>query len=311
MQLDLNLLTALDALLEEGSVGGAARRLHLSEPATSRALGRIRTALGDPVLVRSGRSMVPTPRAEAIRTEVHALVMRARALFTTPGEPDPSSLERTFSVLAEDVAISFGPELLARVRAQAPRVTLRFLGEAPDDDGTILRDGRADLDIGVIPNPPPEIRVEPLFSDRMVAVVRSGHPLTTGVLTRDRYAAADHVSASRRGRLTGPLDEALAAHGLRRHVALAVPTYAAALLVVARTDLVGLMPREMGRRTVEAMGLVALEPPVPLPPIEIRQAWHRRYEADGAHRWLRQCVRDAATSLKADGVDWLRSDGSM
>jgi DNA-binding transcriptional LysR family regulator len=297
MQLDLNLLTALDALLEEGSVGGAARRLHLSEPATSRALGRIRAALGDPVLVRTGRSMVLTPRAEAMRTEVHAVVERAQALFTPPGEPDPAGLDRTFTILAEDVAISLGPELLARVRSQAPRVALRFLGEPPEADGRQLRDGRVDLDIGVMHDLPPEIQVEPLFRDRMVAVVRAGHPLATGELTPDRYAAAGHVSASRRGLLTGPVDEGLAGHGLQRHVTLAVPTYAAALLVVARTDLIGLMPRELGRRTVEAMGLIPLEPPVPLPPIEISQAWHQRYEADGAHRWLRRCVRETTASL--------------
>ncbi len=302
MQLDLNLLVTLDALLEEGSVGGAARRLHLSEPATSRALGRVRAALGDPVLVRSGRGMVLTPRAEELRTEVHALVERAQAVFTPAGEPDPRGLRRTFSVLAEDVAISLGPHLLARVRAEAPHVALRFVGDTPDVDGLQLRDGRADLDIGVLHEPPPEIRVEPLFTDRMAAVVRPGHPLASGPLTPERYAAADHVSASRRGHLTGPVDDALAGHGLRRHVALAVPTYAAALLVVARTDLVGLMPRMLGRQTMHAMGLVALEPPTPLPPIEICQAWHQRYDADGAHRWLRQCVRDAVADMLAVGA---------
>jgi DNA-binding transcriptional LysR family regulator len=296
VQLDLNLLTALDALLEEGSVGGAARRLHLSEPATSRALGRIRAALGDPVLVRTGRSMVLTPRAEAMRTEVHALVERAQALFTASVAPDPATLDRTFTILAEDVAISLGPELMARVRAEAPRVALRFLGESPGADGLPLRDGRADLDIGVMPDLPPEIHVEPLFRDRMVAVVRPGHPLATAEPDPVRFAAADHVSASRRGRLTGPVDDALAARGLRRRVALAVPTYAASLLVVARTDLVALMPSRLGRRTVEALGLVALEPPFELPPIEISQAWHQRYEADGAHRWLRQCVRETLAS---------------
>jgi DNA-binding transcriptional LysR family regulator len=300
VQLDLNLLTALDALLEEGSVGGAARRLHLSEPATSRALGRIRSALGDPVLVRTGRTMVLTPRAEAMRGEVHALVERAQALFTAPGAPDPAGLERTFSILAEDIAISLGPELLARVRSEAPRVALRFLGEAPDADGRALRDGRIDLDIGVMQDLPPEIRVEPLFTDRMAAVVRPGHPLATGELTASRYASADHVSASRRGRLAGPIDLSLDELGLHRHVALSVPTYAAALLVVARTDLVGLMPRELGRPTVQAMGLVALEPPVPLPPIEICQAWHQRYEFDGAHRWLRQCVRESLGAHRED-----------
>jgi DNA-binding transcriptional LysR family regulator len=297
VQFDLNLLIALDALLEEGSVGGAARRLHLSEPATSRALGRIRAALGDPVLVRTGRSMVPTPRAEAMRTEVHALVERAQALFTAAEAPDPATLDRTFSILAEDVAISLGPELAARVRSEAPRVALRFLGEPPEADGLQLRDGRADLDVGVVPEPPPEIRVETLFRDRMVAVVRAGHPLTSGAPDPVRFAAADHVSASRRGRLSGPVDAELAAHGLARHVALAVPTYAASLLVVARTDLVGLIPARLGRRTVSSLGLVAVEPPVPLPPIDICLAWHRRYEADGAHQWLRRCVRETVAAL--------------
>ncbi|MBM2623658.1 LysR family transcriptional regulator [Actinoplanes sp. LDG1-06] len=296
MQLDLNLLTALDALLEEGSVGGAARRLHLSEPATSRALGRIRAAIGDPILVRSGRAMVPTPRAQAIRAEVHALVERAQAVFTPPGEPDLGRLERTFTVLASDAAISLGPDLLARVRAVAPQVVLRFLGETPTADAAQLRDGPADLDIGVIHRPPPEIRVEPLVTDTMAVVVRAGHPLATGRLTRPRLAAAAHVSASRRGKLTGPVDDDLAEHGLRRQVAMVVPTFSAGLLVVARTDLVGLMPRGLGAATLESLGLVALDPPMPLPPIEIGMAWHQRYDADGAHSWLRSVVREAVAS---------------
>ncbi|WP_246608165.1 LysR family transcriptional regulator [Paractinoplanes toevensis] len=291
---------ALDALLEEGSVGGAARRLHLSEPATSRALGRIRAVIGDPILVRSGRAMVLTPRAQDIRTEVHALVERTRAVFTPPGPPDLGSLDRTFSILGEDVSISVGPGLLAFLRAAAPGVSLRFLGESPSADGHELRDGLADLDIGVVPDAPPEIRVEHLFTDRVVAVVRPGHPLAAAPLTLPEYAAAGHVSASRRGHLTGPIDEALAEHGLRRTVALAVPTFAASMLVVARTDLVGLMPRTMGRETIASLGLVAVEAPVELPPIQLSMAWHQRYDADGAHRWLREGVRRTVSALTAD-----------
>jgi DNA-binding transcriptional LysR family regulator len=300
VQLDLNLLVALDALLEEGSVGGAARRLHLSEPATSRALGRIRAVIGDPILVRSGRSMVLTPRAHEIRTEVHALVERTRAVFTPPGPPDLALLTRTFSIIGEDVAISVGPGLLARLRASAPGVSLRFLGEPPSPDGLQLRDGVADLDIGVVDGPPPEIRVEPLFTDRVVAVVRPGHPLTSGgALTLERFAAAVHVSASRRGHMTGPIDEVLAGFGLSRVVALAVPTFAASMLVVARTDLVGLMPFTMGQETIASLGLVALEAPMELPPISLAMAWHQRYDADGAHSWLRAGVRETVRALTA------------
>ncbi|WP_203682111.1 LysR family transcriptional regulator [Actinoplanes siamensis] len=301
MNLDLNLLTALDALLEEGSVGGAARRLHLSEPAASRALGRIRAAIGDPILVRSGRQMVLTPRAQELRTEVHALVERARAVFTRPGPPDPAALQRVFTVLADDVAIALGPELLARVRAEAPGVSLRFLGQDATSEGVAqLRDGQADLDIGVIEDAPPEIVVEPLFTDRMAAIVRADHPLTSGELTPERYAAATHVSASRRGKLTGPIDDRLAELDLTRQVAMAVPTFGAALIVVARTDLVGLMPARLGHRAVQALGLVALKPPLDLPPKEIAMAWHQRYDADGAHAWLRAQIRSTVATLTTD-----------
>src|SRR3954466_4034617 len=152
--LDLNLLTALDALLEEHSVTGAAARLHLSEPAMSRTLSRIRTALRDPVLVRSGRRMVPTPRAVAIRGEVHDLVHRAQAVFAPPGAPDLSTLDRTFTLLASDLAASVAAPLIARMAAEAPGVRLRFLGESPQTDTAALRSGDVDLDIGVVADPP-------------------------------------------------------------------------------------------------------------------------------------------------------------
>jgi DNA-binding transcriptional LysR family regulator len=294
---DLNLLVALDALLEEGSVTGAAARLRLSEPAMSRTLARIRTALGDPVLVRAGRGMVPTPRAVAVRDEVHALLARAQAVFAPPGEPDLSTLDRTFTLLASDIATSIGAELLQRVSGEAPGVRLRFLGESPDTETAQLRSGRVDLDIGVVTDPPPEIRVEPLATDRMVPVVRAGHPLARGRLRLDRFAAASHVSASRRGKLSGPLDDVLAEHGLHRRVTVAAPTYAAALLMVSRTDLVGLVADRIGRAAVTALGLVRLELPVELPPLHLAQAWHSRYDADGAHLWLRQCVRDTVAAV--------------
>jgi DNA-binding transcriptional LysR family regulator len=298
--LDLNLLTALDALLEEHSVTGAAARLHLSEPAMSRTLARIRTALRDPVLVRSGRRMVPTPRAVAIRAEVHDLLHRAHAVFAPPEPPDPSTLDRTFTMLASDIAVSVAAPLVGRIATEAPGVRLRFLGETPQTDTAALRSGDVDLDIGVVSDPPPEVRVETLGRERLVPLVRAGHPLTRGRLTLRRFAGALHVSASRRGKLTGPIDAVLEAHGLRRTVALATPTYAAAMLMVAQTDLVGLGAERFGRATVAALNLVPLHVPgLDLPPLELAQAWHARFDADGAHRWLRTRVKEVVlTSLR-------------
>jgi DNA-binding transcriptional LysR family regulator len=185
------------------------------------------------------------------------------------------------------------------MRQEAPNVVLRFIGEAPSARGQELRDGQADLDIGVVQDAPPEIRVEPLYTDRMAAVVRKGHALTRAGMSLRRFAEATHVSASRRGHLRGPIDDVLETHGLKRRVALAVPTFAAALLVVQRSDLVGLMPRTLGKDAVEKAGLVALDPPMELPPTEISMAWHQRYDADGGHRWLRERVRETVEALTA------------
>lgn len=301
--LDLNLLVALDALLDEGSVNGAAARLHLSGPAMSRALGRVRKALGDPVLVRSGRAMVRTPHAEAIRAEVRELVARTTALFERPRPLDLSTLERTFTVQADDSTFAVvGAKLLTRLRTEAPGVSVRFLGEGPRDNTSPLRDGTADLEIGVIDSPTPETRVERLAAEDSVVVVRRGHPLTTGgPVTLARYAAAAHVTVSRRGILHGPIDAFLAGHGLRREVVVSVPTATIALLMVADSDLVGRATARMHRPLVERLGLTTVATPLVLPGLEIAQAWHAKFDVDPAHAWLRERIREVFAGLTANG----------
>ncbi|KQV13826.1 LysR family transcriptional regulator [Kitasatospora sp. Root107] len=293
--LDLNLLIALDLLLEEGSVSGAARRMHLSEPAMSRTLGRIRKALGDPVLVRAGRAMVPTPHALSLRAEVRAVVERAQALFTPTGQVDLGTLTRTFTVLAHDAfAASYGAPLLARAAAEAPGVRLRFLAESHLDAPT-LREGGADLEVGVIDSTAPEVRVEQLFEDRMLGVVRAGHPLLTGgPVTPERFAAAPQLSVSRRGLLHGPIDTALAELGLARRVLGSSPTFPAALFMVLDSDLVGLATSR-ARGLTDALGLTMFEIPLALPPLPFGLAWHPRHDADPAHAWLRERIRELMT----------------
>lgn len=298
-RLDLNLLVALDALLAEESVTAAADRLGLSGPAMSRTLGRIRQALGDPVLVRAGRHMVPTPRALALRPRVRRVLDDARGLFTAEAEADPATLARTFTLSAHDGNIlALGATLLRRAGHEAPGVTLRFLAEGPGGPAP-LRDGAIDLEVGVIDRQEPEIRVEELLRDRMVGVARAGHPLLSGTVTPRRYAAAGHLADSRRGRLTGPVDEALAAHGLRRRVVGTVPNFAAALHVLSGTDAVGLALGRFGAPAVAALGLRTFEIPLELPPVVLAMAWHPRHDADSGHRWLRGLVRDAAAAVGA------------
>ncbi|WP_419992874.1 LysR family transcriptional regulator [Streptomyces boninensis] len=297
-RLDLNLLVALDALLEEESVTGAADRLHLSSPAMSRTLARIRRALGDPVLVRSGRHMVPTPRALELRAQVREALTSAEAVFAPAGELDLDTLERTFTLVADEALLTaLGLRLLARVRDEAPGVALRLLPEGPGD-ADALRESRADLELGVITRTAPETRVEELFTDDNVGVVRAGHPLLDGgPVTPSRFAAADHVTASRRGRLHGPIDAALADLGLSRRVVASVPTFSAALLTAANTDLVARTGRRIAAPLIERLGLTAFEIPLDLPRLPLAQAWHPRHEADAGHAWLRRRVREVAAEL--------------
>ncbi len=296
MTLDLNLLLALDVLLEEGSVTGAAARLNTSPPAMSRTLGRIRRLLNDPILVRAGRNLVPTPRALELRDSVHDLVRQAAALLAPPAEPDPATLTRTFSLQASDMLLSaLAAPLVSTLGEQAPGVVLRFL---PDTlEGTsALRDGRVDLEIGVVDHTDPETRVERLATGHAVGVARRDHPLVTKGPTLQRFADARHIGVSRHGHLQGPIDDLLAAQGLRRSTVATVPSHSMALLLVSRSDLVCIAPAPADDDVTAALGLGIFEIPLNLPEVAVAMAWHPRSDADGAQRWLRDKVREIADS---------------
>ncbi|MEU9798953.1 LysR family transcriptional regulator [Streptomyces sp. NPDC051000] len=293
MQLDLNLLTALDALLEEGSVTDAAARLHVSAPAMSRTLGRIRRATGDQILVRTGRTMTPTPRALALRATVHELVQQAQAVLSPHTQIELAALERTFILKWHDaLAAAVGPALLHSLRAEAPGVRVRFLAEASTDTHDPRR-GDTDLEAGSGEPSSPEIRHEIAGHDRLVLALRPAHPLCHGPLTIEDYAAADHITVSRRGRLRDPVDDALEARDLSRRVVAAAPTIATALQFVRRQDLVVAVPQLVSRPLLDDLGLCVRPLPLTMPAIPIHLAWHQRYDNDPAHAWLRGLARTA------------------
>ncbi|MGW5868053.1 LysR family transcriptional regulator [Streptomyces sp. NPDC055239] len=297
MQLDLNLLTALDALLEEGSVAGAAARLHVTSPAMSRTLGRIRQTTGDQILVRTGRTMVPTPHALELRAQVHDVVHQAHQLLSRDRELDLTTLSRTFTVRWHDaLASACGPALLAAVHREAPDVRLRLVAES-NSDTPELRRGEVDLESSSAEPSAPDIRHELVGEDRLVVAVRPGHPLTDGPLTPERYAAAGHVTVSRRGRLRDPVDDALAALGLERRVVAATPSAATALPLVLDTDLVVTLPRAVTASALGDLGLRTLHLPLTMPPIPLHLVWHQRHDNDRAHAWLRAQARSALQSL--------------
>jgi len=295
--LDLNLLAALDALLTEGSVTGAGRRLGLSSSAMSRTLARLRAATGDPLLVRAGRGLVPTPRAVEIRDNVHQLHHHVRTILSPPSSGlDFARLERTFTIRASDGFVAlFSVPLLTAIAEIAPHARLRFVPK-PVKDATPLREGQIDLEIGVLGASAPEVRTRSLFRDKFVGAVRQGHPLLTGAITPERYAACGHVVTSRKEIFTGPVDEALEKIGLKREIAAVVPSHLDAIRVARQSDLVALVPRSCVGNAMIAIepqieNLVSFELPVHTPKILISAMWHPRMDADPAHRWLRERVR--------------------
>ncbi|MDJ0385321.1 LysR family transcriptional regulator [Streptomyces sp. G-G2] len=303
MQLDLNLLTALDALLEEGSVGGAAARLHVTAPAMSRSLGRIRKATGDQILVRTGRSMVPTPRALAIRAQVHALVQQAQHLLSTQQELDLASLERVFTLRWHDaLTAACGADLLAAIHRQAPGVRLRLPAESGTDSPE-LRRGEVDLESSSSLPTLPDIRHRLVGRDQLVVAVRAGHALTEGPLSLERYAAAEHLTVSRRGRLRDPVDDALTTGGYERRVVVAGPTAAFALQLAPDTDLVLTVPDAVTRAARDQLGLVTLPLPLKMPAIPLYLVWHRRHDNDRAHAWLLDLATDTVQALFARPVN--------
>jgi DNA-binding transcriptional LysR family regulator len=311
--IDLNLLTSLDALLAEGTVVGAARRLGLSASAMSRTLARLRSATGDPLLVRAGRGMVPTPYATELRERVRDLAQDAQTVLRPAAASlDLAELKRTFTIRSNEGFVEvIAAELVASVTAVAPNVRLHFAPK-PDKDVRALREGLVELEIGVLGKSGPEVRLQTLFRDHFVGAVRENHSfLGSGKITAKRYAACGHVVVSRRGQERGPVDEALAALGLSRTVVVVVPSFRAALAVASVSDLVALVPGSFFNATQlhQANSAPAIIRSFPLPvrteAITVSQMWHPRFDADPAHRWLRGLVlatcREQGPHRDADG----------
>ncbi|MFI5782937.1 LysR family transcriptional regulator [Nocardia sp. NPDC051570] len=293
--MDLNLLAALDALLQETSVTKAADRLKTSPAAMSRKLASLRRIVGDPLLVRAGQEMTPTPRALELRAEVRALIERSETVLAPSGGLDIATLQRTFTVqISEFLLAGLAAQLIGRLHSQAPGVGVVFLAESFEDTPA-LRQGVVDIEVGVLDHLDPETRTEHLTTVPPLGVARSDHPLLDNPIDARGFAAADHISISRTAKRHGPIDAELAKQGLRRNVAVVVPSHLGAMMLVKTTDLVCMTPGGGLTDAVTALGLRTFPIPLALPPIEIGMAWHPRQDADQAHRWFREHVRSALT----------------
>jgi DNA-binding transcriptional LysR family regulator len=300
---DMALLVALDALLQEGSVTAAARRVGLSTPAMSHALARIRARLGDPILVRSGRGMLLTPRAVALRPQIHAVVTEARRAF----EPDrpfvPRELTRTFVVLATDYVLTvLGATVDRLLRDEAPGARLRFVPNSPEDPG-LLRDGDADLAVGIYGELPQEMRSRQLLTDRFVCVVRAGHPAASKRMSLEQFVTLAHVQVAPRGQPGGYIDDVLRERGKTRVVARAVPYFVTALQLVAETDYAVTISERIAQKLAGSLSLELLEVPLKLRPYALSLVWHPRVDGDAAHGYLRDVFLRAARQVATERHD--------
>jgi DNA-binding transcriptional LysR family regulator len=298
---DLNLLAVLDALLQECSVTKAADRLGSSPAAVSRKLATLRRKVGDPLLVRAGQEMIPTPRALELQGTVRALIEDSEAVFAPSLGLDIATLQRTFTVQASELLqAGMAASLISRVRSVAPGVGVVFLNESVEDTSA-LRDGLVDVELGVLGHLDPEIRTEQLTTQPLFGAARNDHPLFDGPIDARRFAEADHIGVSRKGKRHGPIDKALAEQGLRRTVAVVVPSHTVGMMLARASDLVCLTFAGDLTDTVAALGLRTFALPVEVPLVQIGMAWHPKHDADHAHRWFREQIRATVARHSPNG----------
>ena len=301
LNIDLNLLKSLGALLQTASVSKAADRVNLSQPAMSRALNRLQHVLKDPLLVRSGRGMVLTPRGEALRAPVEDALAGLSGLLK-PQVFDPSRAQDHFRLVAPDYVVQrILPPVLGQVFSLAPhmRIDLENLSETAVSE---MCEGKVSLGFGVVEDGPvlENVRSEALLEDRQVCLMRRDHPLALTGMTLSGFAAAPHALLSITGKGGGRIDDVLKQHGLSRTIALRVTHFMTIGAVITPTDLITTVP-ELLAREVMTDDLIVMDLPEELrtPPFKVSQIWHERFTADPAHQWLRRMISRACQSKRS------------
>lgn len=302
-QHDLNLLLALHALLSERHVTRAATAIGMSQPAMSRALGRLREMFDDPLLVRTRTGMEPTQRALALYPDVEELLARVRDMIR-PARFDPREATGAVRIAAPDIlSYMLVPSLIQRLAREAPGLELEVVGWSSRWREELER-GTVDLTVGFPQGSEPNLYSRPLMTNEWACLLRKSHPALSKKWSLELFAALDHVLVSLTGRGEGTIDDALAAHGLQRHVALRLPYPAVAALIVAETDLVITTPRWLAVKLASAGDVVIRRPPLPLPPVRVALVWHERSHRDARQRWLREVLIRESEALDRKALVW-------
>jgi DNA-binding transcriptional LysR family regulator len=293
--IDLGLLLALEALLEERNVTHAAEKLGIGQSALSARLNRLRQAFKDPLFVpaSTGRGVVPTPRAAELRTELAAVLLRLRQIIEGPPAFDPARTRRTFVVaILENPAAILAPDLVSKVMAEAPHARLAFVHPTPDIVERMER-GEIDVLVGTAEKASGDLIRRPLLEDGFLTAQRKGHPRGTGPLDLETFCALDHLLISTDGGgFSGLVDQALGALGRARRVTVSLQNYALAPVILANSDCVCTLPRRFLARFANELDLYP--PPLELAQVQLLMLWHPRNQEDEGHVWFRDRIHKAA-----------------
>lgn len=295
---DLNLLKAFDALLEECSVSRAATRVHLSQPAMSNALARLRDALDDPVLVRTPQGMEPTPRAIALKGPVRQALLQLETALSAQPEFDPHNAQRTFVIAATDyMEFLVLPRLMRILEREAPGIDIRVRSlqvSAPEEP---LDAGEVDLAFGFFADVPKRLNRRHLFTESMTCLVRADHPVLYQSWNLQRFVEMSHLFVATRQGSTGVVDSMLADQGLRRRIALVVPHFLVVPYIIAESDLLVTVNSRIADTYVRELPLRSLPPPLDLPEFPITMLWHPRSDGDPGIAWLRRTLVDTCNDI--------------
>ncbi len=298
---NLNLLVSFEALITERSVTRAAARLDVSQPAMSSALAKLRDVFQDPLLVRTSHGMAPTARALDLAEPIRMLLREIDTVLQMTGVFEPTTSRRTFRLQGTDYVESvLLPPLMEQIRGVGRDIKVIYRPPDPKHLAQSLEDGELDMGIGYIPAPGPRLRTRLVFRDRFVCIARRDHPALQGALTLAQFADLPHVQVLPQDSemYATTLDEALSTQNIVRNVVLWEPSFLNIPHMVAQSDLVSTIPLGVARRQVEFLPIQILEPPLPLPGIDVRMFWADRAMHDSGHQWLRSLISDLGQRLK-------------
>lgn len=296
-RIDLNLFTVFDAIYREGGITAASRRLHLSQPAVSHALGRLRELLNDPLFERRGHEMIPTPLARSLADSVSHSLGNLEQMLQRVGHFEPGTAHRCFTIAARDShELRFLPALMARIGREAAHIDVASVRIDRRDLEEDLQSGEIDLALDVALPLSNDVRRERVGSEPLVVLARADHPVVQGKLDIETYTALSHVLITGRRRGGGYEDSALGKLGLARHIKLRCQQHAAASQVVSQSDLLATMTRSQALIVNRTTHNQLLPFPIDVPPLESFLYWHANVEEDPASQWFRAQVLDSIRS---------------